>query len=195
MPVAAARAASAPQRIERLLERIRSAQTRVKYAAAKTLRQISAEQPETVYPYFDELMRMFESEKTFLRWGATLTLGNLAAVDREGRFEKVLQRFLAPISGHEMIGAANAIVAASQIAAAKPRLAARIGNEVLKVEQAVFKTPECRNVAIGHAIRAFDRFAGVLPDRAKVVAFVSRQLDNPRQATRRKAERFLKKWR
>ena len=194
MSGALARAAKTPPRIERLFERTRSAEPRVKYAAAKALRKISEERPQTIYPYFDDLLRLFENENTFLRWGATLTLGNLAAVDRDGRFEKVLDRFLAPIMGREMIGAANVIIAASQIAAAQPHLAARIASEILKVEQAVYKTPECRNIAIGHAIRALDRFTAVLPDCAPVLAFVTRQLSNPRQATRRKAERFLKRW-
>ena len=194
MPVAAARAARTPERIGRLFERLESDKADVKYGAAKALRQISEERPEDLYPHFDDLLRLFEGENTILRWGATRILGNLAVADVEGRMEKVFDRYFAPISGHEMIGAANVIVAAAQIAVAKPNLAGRIAREILKVEQAAYHTPECRNVAIGHAIKSFDRIFRLIEDGKPVLEFVARQLDNPRQATRRKAERFVKRW-
>ena len=66
--------------------------------------------------------------------------------------------------------------------------------EILKVEQASYRTPECRNVAIGHAIQSFDRLFGQVKQKRPVLAFVTRQLDNPRPATRKKAEKFLKRW-
>ena len=93
-----------------------------------------------------------------------------------------------------MIGAANAIVAAANIALAKPHLADRIVKEILKVERASYRTPECHNVALGHAIKSFDRLFHHVKNRRPVLAFVTRQLDNPRPATRKKAERFLKRW-
>jgi hypothetical protein len=93
-----------------------------------------------------------------------------------------------------MIGAANAIAAAANIALAKPHLADRIVKEILKVERASYQRPECRNVAIGHAIQSFDRFFRHVGNTRPVLAFVKRQLDNSRPATRKKAERFLKRW-
>ena len=165
----------------------------VKYGRAKAQRKMSEESPELLYPRFDEFVRDFEGDNTILRWNATRILGNLAAVDRENRLDAILDRFLAPITGHEMVGAANVIVAAAQIAAAKPHLADKIAAAILKVEKATYKTPECRNVAIGHAIRSFDQFFGLLKDPRPVLEFASRQLKNRRPATRKKAEQFLKR--
>jgi len=93
-----------------------------------------------------------------------------------------------------MIGAANAIVAGAGIALAKPHLADRIVKELLKVERASYCTPECRNVAIGHAIKSFDRLLDYVRKKRSVRAFVIRQLDNPRPATHKKAERLVKRW-
>ncbi len=126
--------------------------------------------------------------------GRTLILGNLAAADREDKIEPLFKRFFAPILGPEMVGAANAIVAGAGIALAKPHLADRIVREILKVDRASYKTPECRNVAIGHAITSFDKLFGHVKNRRPALEFVTRQLDNPRPATRRKAEKFLKRW-
>ena len=183
-----------PEGIGQLLECLKSGKAEVRYGSAKVLRLIGESSPELLYPHFDLFFGLFEGENTFHRWGSAQILGNLAAVDREGKLEKVLGRFLAPIRGREMIAAANAIAAGAKIAAVQPALAGRIAAAILQVEDAEYKTPECRNVAIGHAIKAFGRFYPLIPDRRAVYDFVARQLDNPRPATRKKAEAFRKKW-
>ncbi|MGA2770966.1 MAG: hypothetical protein ABSG26_09140 [Bryobacteraceae bacterium] len=183
-----------PERIDALFEGLGSKTPRVRYGSAKVLRMVSEQAPDLLYPRWDSLVRLLDNDNAFLRWGSTQILGNLAAVDREDKLEPVLDRFFAPISGPEMIGAANAIVAAANIALAKPHLADRIVKEILKVERASYRTPECHNVALGHAIKSFDRLFHHVKNRRPVLAFVTRQLDNPRPATRKKAERFLKRW-
>jgi hypothetical protein len=190
----AARVVRRPERIDALFEGLGSPAARVKYGSAKVLRLVSEQAPDLLYPRFDFFLRLLEGGNTFLRWGATRILGNLAAVDRDGKLEKVLDWYFAPVSGHEMIGAANAIGSAAKIALAKPHLADRIVKEILKVGRARYRTRECRNVAIGHAIRSFDEFFSHVKDTRPVLQFVRRQLANPRQATRKKAQRFLKRW-
>lgn len=183
-----------PQRIDALFGGLGSKTARVKYGSAKTLRTVSEQAPDLLYPRWDAVVRLLDCDNAFLRWGATRMLGNLAAVDRDDKLEAVFDRFFAPISGPEMVGAANAIVAAAGIAQAKPHLADRIVKKILKVERASYQRPECRNVAIGHAITSFDKWFGHVKSRRPVLAFVARQLDNPRPATRKKAQRFLKRW-
>lgn len=55
-------------------------------------------------------------------------------------------------------------------------------------------TPECRNIAKGKAVEAFDLFFDQIKDQAPVIRFVKRQLKNTRNSTRKKAEKLLKKW-
>ena len=91
-----------------------------------------------------------------------------------------------------MITAANVIQGSARIARAKPRLADRIAAEVLKVSQARYQTAECRNVAIGHAILALRGMLPLLRHPARAVQFVQKQTQNPRPATRKKAEQLLR---
>jgi len=63
-----------------------------------------------------------------------------------------------------------------------------------RVDRTTYATPECRNVAIGHAIDALDRLFPMIADKGAVQRFVTRLMDNPRAATRKRAERFLRKW-
>jgi hypothetical protein len=92
-----------------------------------------------------------------------------------------------------MITAANVIKGAAGTAVAKPHLAGRIAKALLGVEKAKYQTAECRNIALGHAIEAFDLFFDRIEDRKPVLELVRRQRKNRRNATRLKAERFLKK--
>ena len=64
---------------------------------------------------------------------------------------------------------------------------------LLKVEDATYQTPECRNVALGHVITAFDQLFDQITRKRAVLQLVTRQLANRRAATRKKAEKFLRK--
>ncbi len=180
--------------VDALLSALSSDVARVRFSAAKTLRDLSERQPENVYPHFDFFVQLRQDQSSVLRWNAILILGNLARADEDGRIDRMLDAYLAPISGPHLIDAANTIRGASVIGAAKPHLADAIAKRVLKVERAVYATPECRNVAIGHAIECIGRILPGIADRRPVHAFVQRQLDNPRAGARKKAERLLARW-
>lgn len=177
-----------------IIEGLSTNKARIKYGCAKILRLLSEKRPEILYPRFDFFADLLDSDNNFLKWDAIHVLGNLTAVDSENRFEKVYDRYFAPIPGPVLITATNVISGAAKIALAKPALTERITKEILKVENARYQTDECRNVALGQAINSFDRFFEQIEDEEPVVALVQRQLKNTRNATRKKAEKFMKKW-
>ncbi|HEY41220.1 MAG TPA: hypothetical protein G4O18_05105 [Dehalococcoidia bacterium] len=188
------RAIRDPELIPEIIEGLGARKARTKYGCAKVLRLLSEKKPETLYPWFDLFTDMLESENSFLKWDAIHILGNLAAVDTENRFEKAYDKYFAPIPGPVLITAANVIGGAAKIALAKPALTEKVTKEILKVEKARYQTDECRNVALGQAIESFDLFFDQIEDKRPVVALVRRQLDNTRNSTRKKAQKFLKKW-
>jgi hypothetical protein len=167
---------------------------RVRFGCLKDLRRLSGESPQLLYPDFDKLVRLLDQPNSIFRWNAAHMLANLSRVDRSHRLAPLLGKFLKPIRGPQMIGAANVIQAAAAIAANQPRLADQLAAGILTVGRAKYETEKCRNVAIGHAIQALGEFFESIPRQRQVVSFVRRQLDNPRPATRRKAAKFLKKW-
>lgn len=181
-----------PALVEALIAGVGSDKARVKFTAAKALRILSEQAPELVYPQFDFLVSLLENQNAILRWNAILTLANLARVDGECKLERILENYLAPIKGPHLIDAGNTIRGAAIIACAKPHLLETLSQKILEVERASYATVECRNVALGHAIRALEQISAALPDKRAVQMFVSRQVNNPRPATRRKAMQFLK---
>jgi len=188
----AAKVIKKPELLSEIIDGLGADKARVKYGCAKILRIISDEAPELLYPRFGFFADLLDSDNNILKWETIYVIANLAAVDTEDRIEAIFERHFAPIPGPALITAANVIGGAAKIASAKPHLVDRIAKELLKVEKAQYKTTECRNVAIGHAIKAFDQFFDQIKDKEPVIAFVRRQLENTRNATRKKAEVFLK---
>ena len=120
-------------------------------------------------------------------------MANLAAVDSADRIKQVFDKYFTTVPGPVLITAAHVIKGAAGIALAKPGLTGRITDELLKVEDAWYQTDECRNITLGHTIKAFDRFYPQIENRAPVNGLVIRQLHNTGRTTRKTAKRFVKK--
>ena len=181
-----------------LVEALQFEKSSKKYAYEKALRRVSEIKPELLYPYFDVFVRMLDHENSFLKWGAIRTVANLTAVDTENRFENIFRKYYTPIGGPVMVTAANIIGASVNIVRSRPALADPVTKEILKVEKARYlyngePSPECRNVAIGHAIDAFDLLYDRIGPKTKVLKFVKRQLTNTRTQVAKKAEHFVRK--
>jgi hypothetical protein len=182
-----------PGLLPELLRGLKSDRPAIKYGCAKVLRVVSDRQPGLLYPWFDFFVTLLDSDNKIMQWEGIHVIANLAAVDAEGKFEKVFDKYFAPILGPAMITAANVVGGAAKIAEAKPDLTEKITKELLKVDEATYKTTECRNVALGHVIKSFDKFFDQIKDKASVIKLIKKQLSNTRNATRKAAAAFLKK--
>jgi hypothetical protein len=182
-----------PGLLKSVFEGLSARPASIKYGCSKVLRIISQKQPKLLYPSFDLFAKRLDIDNTFLKCDAILILANLASVDSEGKFEAIFDRYFAPIKGPTLIVAANIIGSTARIALSKPELSDRIVAELLKVENAQYQTDECRNIALGQAIDAFDEFFGQIGDKERVRRLVKKQLENTRKSTAKKAEQFLKK--
>lgn len=183
-----------PELLNALVTALSSDSAELRLCAAKALRGVSRHAPDLLSPHFDVFVSLLHHRNSILRWNAILIVGNLAAVLPDPAICAILDDYLAPIAGPHMIDAANIMVGAASIASAKPGLADPIANRILAVESAVYDTPECLQVAIGHAIKAFRRIFPIVSCKSEIQMFVLRQLRNTRPATRKKAEDFLRKW-
>lgn len=194
LPALAKQVEGDPELLLAVMDALGSAFPRIRFAASKLLRLVSEKSPEALYSHFDSFVRLLHDKNSILRWNAMLTLGHLAAADHQKKLDGILGEYLAPVSGKNLIDAANTIHGAAAIARAKPYLADEIAKAILAVEQARHATRECRNVAIGHAINALEEFFPSLREQHNVLSFVRRQVKNSRRATSIKARKFLAKW-
>lgn len=183
-----------------LIEALKVEKSPKKYAYEKALRFLSAKHPARVYPFFDFFCGLLDHENNFLKWGAIMSVANLTAADTEAKFEAIFHKYFAPIVGPTMITAANIINGSVIIAGFKPSLLDAIVREILRVEHGKFinkgvASPECRNVAIGHAIKAFDKLYDQIGNRADVTRFVQRQLQNSREPVATEAAQYMRRHR
>ncbi len=70
-----------PDSVDALAEGLRKPRGSTKFRCEKVLRLISAERPDLVCPLFDAFAVLLDSDNSFLRWGAILTVANLCAAD------------------------------------------------------------------------------------------------------------------
>jgi len=194
-----ARVIKNPVIIKELVEQLKIEKSSLKFSYEKILRLISEKTPQLIYPYFDDYVKLLDSENNFLKWGAVLTIANLTSVDSENKFDKIFRKYYLPIEGPAMITAANIISSSWRIVSAKPYLTENITKEILKVQRAEYihkgkLSLECKNVVCGHAIDSFAMFYNKIENKKPVRDFTKQQLNNSREAVKKKAEKFIKKF-
>ncbi|MFQ5604928.1 MAG: hypothetical protein ACE5HS_16795 [bacterium] len=183
-----------PELIPELFQGLRSKKADIKYGCDKILRLISDQRPELLYSKIDFFIEALGSENNFLKWGAIHILANLTVVDCECKFEKIIDCYFEPIPGPVLVTAANVIKNAAKIVQAKPALTETIVAKILPVEKARYRTDECRNIALGQAIDAFAKFYPQIQNKTAVEKLIKKQLQNTRSSTRKKAEKFVRKF-
>jgi len=172
---------------------ISSLSPKVKFKSAKILTLISERNPQKLYPRIDFFIGLLDSGNQILKWNAIDVIANLASVDVNKRFEKIFDKFYGLLEEGSLITAGHVIDNSWKIVNAKPTLERKITKELLKVEKVSLPTDECRNILFGHTLLSFDQYFDKIQDRNEVIAFAKRQLNNSRNATKIKAEKFLKK--
>jgi hypothetical protein len=161
-----------------------------RFGAGKALCVTAEKDPSRVYPHFDAIATLLESDSKIVRWNAIRVVALLAPVDADRKLDALLGTYLAFIQGGNLISALNAVKGAAVIAQARPDLLDRIIRSILAVERSDYETPECRNVAIEKALDALCEIGPVACRRPEVGRFVHRQKANTRPAVARRAERM-----
>jgi hypothetical protein len=184
----AALAIKSPECLSQAIAGLSESAATIKYGCDKVLRYLATSSPGVLYPHFDQFA------KTILRWGAIEIISHLATIDSENKFEPIFETYFSPIKGPVLITASNLIKASARIAKARPELVDRIAARILAVETARHQTAECRQIALGQAVKAFDEMFNQIAEKDLVVAFVRRRLKSRRNSTKQAAEKFLRKW-
>ena len=180
-----------------LLEVIETDKTSLKFLCEKIIRQLSESHPRMLYPYFERMARLWESENNFIKWGFILSLPNLVGVDAENKWEKVHEAYLALLKSDALVTCGNAVAGVWKILQKYPQYEKGIMDILLNIDRQPFLnkgevSPECLNVAKGHILNCFTRIYPSSFYKDEMRAFARANLDNPRRQVRQKAQKFLK---
>ncbi len=175
------------------LERLSSSDPKIKFGTAKKLIELAKTHPESLYPAFDSIVPILDDQNNIIKWSAIDAIGYLACVDENHLVDSLLPKLCSYLRCGRMITANHAIAALGRIAAARPELQAEITAELLKVDRYRYDTKECNNIAVGKTLEAIASYSDEVKSSARIRSFARRQLKNTRNATKRKAEKLLRK--
>ena len=180
-----------------IMDGVSSPKATVRYGCASVLMELSRDHPEKLYQHMDYFEALLDSRYRILTWNALAILANLAKVDVNRRFDAVFTKYYSLLNDEYMVTVANVVGNSGKIALAKPYLAQKIADELLKVDK-ISTTPhlteECKRVIAEKAIESLDEFFNQVKNRDEVLSFVRGHLNSPRASLRAKAEKFLTKW-
>jgi len=173
---------------------ISSENPRIRFKSAKILRVISEKNPEMLYSKMDFFINLLDNENRILKWNAIDVIGNLTPIGSKNNFDEIFKKYYSFLSAESMITIAHVVDNSGKIAKAKPHLTEKITSELLKIEKFPTNqhlTQECKDILLGKAILAFGMYFDQIENKDNVISFVKRQLNNTRNATKVKAEKFL----
>ncbi|MCK5559034.1 MAG: hypothetical protein KAJ51_00510 [Thermoplasmata archaeon] len=182
-----------PKLIPELIAGISAGTAGVRFKSAKILRAISDQNPNVLYSNMEFFIRLLGHDNNIIKWNAQDVIANLTTVDKKNNFDKIFKKYYQYLYDESMVTAAHVIDNSGIIAVAKPKLQTKITTELLKIDQTSHSS-ECKNILKGKAILSFGKYYGQLKNKEQVLNFVKKQLKNRRPATKKKAEKFLKKY-
>ena len=181
-----------PQLLPVVLDKIYSGSNKVKFDSATILLVISRKSPETLYPHIDFFIGLLDNKNKLNMWNTIEIIANLSAVDSQDRINDIFDRFYDIIFNDTMAAAVHVIDNSWKIVKSIRDLLEIIVDSLIDIQKFSVKKKR-QNILLGHVILFFNRSFPEIKDKSKIVSFVKRQLNNPRNATKVKAERFLRK--
>jgi len=178
------------QKISEALEGILSKKDEIRSKSFKILLHVSEEQPKVLYPKWDYLADLLDSDNHYQRNISINLLANLAKIDTKNKFEKVFDKYFSNINGDRTMVAGQAALNSGKIAKAKPNLQTQITKRLLNIE----KTHQGKQIELikSYVIEAFNEYFEESLDKKKIVNFVKAQLMSKSPKTKKAAKEFLK---
>lgn len=176
-----------------ILEGVSSPIPRVKFRSAKILRIISLKAPELLYPHWDFFIDLLDSDNSIILWNTLDVIANLTSVDSEHRFDEIFPRYYQFLEDDSMVTAAHVVDNSTNIVINRPDLQDKITETLLKVDK-IPRDRNCQDILAGKTILAFQNYFDLIKDKDEVISFAEEQTTSQRNATKIKAEKFLKKF-
>ena len=178
--------------LSELLEGILSKKDETRFNSHQILMYISEEYPKVLYPKWDYLAELLDSDNHYHRHISINLLANLVMADTENKFEEIFDKYFSNIDGDRTMVAGQAALNSGKIAKAKPNLQTKITDKLLNID----KTHRGKQTDLmkAYAIEAFNEYFEEASDREKILDFVKAQLEGKSPKTRKVAKEFLKRW-
>lgn len=154
---------------------------------------MASDDPERLYEMFDRWIELMKSDNNILKWTGIDIIGALFVVDEEHRMDHAIPHLVKYVHGGHLITCNHAIVALARLANHRQDQRSRILDELLAVKDDTFETEDCRAIAMGKVLESLDSIVDEIKKDTSVRDFIREAQKSYRKATRKKADRLLKK--
>ncbi len=107
----------------------------IRYNSYRAIKTLTEKQPGLFYPHWDFFISQLHSENTYHILVGIHILADLTRVDKEGRFEKIFDRYYQLLNHRSMVVISHVCLASGRIMQHKPGLISKIEDILLKIEQ------------------------------------------------------------
>jgi len=181
-----------PELLDTIFNEVSSKTARVKFRCAKILNLISAIQPELLISHWNFFINLLDSDNKIILWNALDVIANLTKQDPERKFDQIYQHYFKFLEDDSMVTAAHVIENSTVIISNRPDLQDEITKKLLKIRD-IPRTEDCHDILSGKALQTMDSYYDNIDDEKAVIEFALKTKESKRNATRVKAEKFLKK--
>lgn len=190
-------ALSKPDNIPSILDLLEKDTSRRKFAYEKAIRLISEEHPEILYPHFERISYLIGCKNSFIRWGAIMTLSNMAVIDSEKKSLQVIDAYLGMLDSENMIDASNAAGNLWKFIVRFPELDDKVTSALLHKSAHTFfykgePSQECGYIVMGNVLSCFAKYFDISNHKHEILGFAKKALSCPRIAVAKKAAKFVK---
>lgn len=179
--------------IGELLDGLTSINEEYRFNCSKVMNIIEQKQPELIYPYWDNLAALLDSDNSYHRMSGVNHISHLIAVDKENKFDNIFGKYYRMLDDQSVIVAIYVAQASGRIALAKPALQKGITDILIAVEK-THHLPGRKELVKAGIIESFDQYMKDYPDKSPIFAWVQKQIESESPKTRNLAKSFISKW-
>jgi hypothetical protein len=158
----------------------------------RVLKKMGETAPASLYKRWDYLEALLRSSNEPSRYIAADILPLLAGVDREGRWDGILDDYVALTRAPNLPLAGHAVLGLGLLAGARPEYRGRVTTALLSLDKARIRE-ERKALLKAYAIESFGMYFGEAGEKNAILCFVRGQLKSKSPKGRKSAELFLKK--
>ncbi|MGF7118836.1 hypothetical protein [Methanobacterium oryzae] len=178
--------------LDELMKGILSKDNTIRGNSFKILESLSEENPEFLYPHWDNFSKMLKSKNNYHRYIAIYLLANLTAIDVENKFEAIFDEYFLILGGDKAMTASHVALNSSKIALNKPELQEKIIDMLLNIDE-IHQGKQTEMIK-AYVIEALLGIYSEIEDKERVLEFVKAQLESKSPKTRKTAAKFLDKY-
>jgi hypothetical protein len=157
------------------------------------LKFISEQNPKLLYSNWDFFHNLLKSKNNYLKMHALYIIGNLCAVDKEGKFDLMFEDFYDLLDCDSLMIANHTALVLGKIAKIKPKMREKVSEQLLNIDSTHWE-PKRKDLIKSYAIKAFREYFELAKNQEEIYEFVSNHLNTSSPSTNKEATDFLKKF-